>query len=367
MGPRKSLTNEDVNLTESKSTPTSVEIAPIHGVQQVELSTYNLFRMASWLLLFFTQYDKNKEGAWLGAAFSPVLLVSLSALIAIIKLCQYANFQSAPLSEELKRNPKELEDVSLEEEKPFSFTYRISTNTSEENEESIALEIPDTVNLTVGENTLHDHALQLKTILESYGSHIDLPSSFSRTRKMLPFLAADMVCKGRVLEFFMFPGYLAGNSLGALLDISSPYNTALACTFSAISWAMALRESYILNDHKLKLNLEGFSFKDPSWCSCLPTCIGMQMRRQILFYPENENFYSTAVAVAEGEKTLKNLLADESKQTVDTSALLREFSFLIQQTSVVTSTATKTFNIHITEEESKQPVTPTPIHAKKKK
>jgi hypothetical protein len=287
-------------------------VASISNKRQFELGLINVTRLGTWLLILLN-LNKREENSWL-QSFAAIIL--LGALIALYKCRGTARFQSESIAQEMKRNPGVHTNITTYDEKPFTFTT--SFNSGYQLKE---------VTIEVGNNQIFHHVEKLNSILKMTDKSLDLPSRFSTLRKILPHCNVDPVSKGRFLEFFCFPGLLAGDALAYLFNLSSPYSTILSVACSGITWAMSMRESYILNDHELRLHLEGFSFKDSAYCSCPPTCIGMQMKRKILFYPGNSELNYVLESICEGEGTLRTL-SEQGLLDSATQEKLDHFEFI---------------------------------------
>lgn len=308
----------DIENPPAQTQTASIPVAPMSRQHQLEVNAINIFRIATWSLIFLN-YDKDKKSSYL-EIFS--LLIAWSAFVLIIKFFDYSKHRSEPLKKELKKN---LEGYvyELNKKNPFAFTQSVSIDPQDFDKSS------SKVDVIVGQETLYHHAIELKTALNKAGIPFSLPSKFSLFRQVLPHWEIDFVSKGRVLEYFMFPGYLAGKSLGAAFCLSSPYGNVLAYAYSGITFVMTVRESFILNENSFKKHLEGFSFKDSSFFGWPPTCLGMQLKRKILFYPINSDFKATTKAIERGEKLARIFLSDpyanESKKEV-----LRQIRFLVK-------------------------------------
>lgn len=328
-----------IELNQSEAEETSVRVAPIRYQQQFELAIINIFRIVSWLLIFY-RFDTNKR--------DPVaLLLVFSNFIALFKLFGRANFYAKPIRRELEENPNKQVYIT-NENKPFSFAYSLYCEFIEPNiyfdrKEFMVKEIESkenddslkyyssykTVIMEVGQEKIFRHAINLKATLKDYSHDLVLSSKFGTMRKMLPHCSSyEMTTKVRLLDYLLFPNFAAGKSFLALINFSSPYNTLLICAYAFSALIMAVRESYILNDHEFRLNLEGYDFNTLPYCNLWNNCISTQIMRKIHFNPLNNELVTVLNQIKYGEDILRELR--QKKFDDDPEKQGKNFDYLVK-------------------------------------
>jgi hypothetical protein len=193
----------------------------------------------------------------------------------------------------------------------------------------------------IGEKQLYTHItymIDTFNYLDKY--NIDglpkTPQQFKLLYNLLPFQRPnfDIPTKTRLLNWTVGGlGYNAGKYLADFFDLSTTAKFVLSVGCAALTVVSIAVESYHLNQIKLELNLEGFSYKyEQNYPkNRIPkTCVGTQITRKILLYPSNRNFKSLLNYIAEGEIKIRKLLAD-NKLPNDAQKKLSHFKFFLKE------------------------------------
>ncbi len=192
----------------------------------------------------------------------------------------------------------------------------------------------------IGEKQLYTHITYLISTFDYLKKYKmdDLPTTpkqFKLLYNFLPFQRPnyDMPSKTRLFNCIAGPfGYNAGKYLADFFNLSTTASFVLPIGLAALTVAATAIESYHLNQIKLELNLEGFSYK---YEQNYPkqgrpkTCVGTQITRQILLYPSNKNFKELLNYVAESEIRIHELLAD-NKLPREAKMKLSHFKFFLE-------------------------------------
>lgn len=319
LAPQQDSYKREIKLEESKPEK-QIKIVHTSTLSKIEQILILLLRFISYYSIFVSKEDEKSEFSLSRMGY----LVTATVIFSFINFFQDHTRRSKPVVDELINN-KGVKDQKIQAiiSSPFTVTKSVKN---------------ETMQWTIGEKKLHNHITHMIDTIDDLKKTgmTDLPPrpyQFRFFRKILPHFTAnyDMPSKARLLDFFVYPGIWAGRYLSTLLAIQNETAATIFTTFyAALHWLASVRESYLLKNFELQLNLEGFSYKYQNYFSFPPTCIGTQVTRQIAFNTENTNMRSLLQYIREGENKLRKIMLDDSTDTAIRDKL-NNFEFICKR------------------------------------
>jgi hypothetical protein len=282
-------------------------VVTVSTPQQTLMYFTTLWNLVLWSMLY-------REGYETGSVIKAIIM---GLLIEFFDKHRLFNFRSAPLIDEIKQSHRPY-TAQGNKEKPFecAITYQLENKISENINDS---ELPLSkvkLSWTIGEGHIEKHLKSIFRLFDSLNeykiSSPIKPSKYNFIKKCVPYtpLIYDMPTKARYFELFIFPGYLAGKSLGALLNLNPAVRFIFIASYTAVSWGLNVLDSYYLKDIMNQYKLEGFAYYYKAFWSCPPTCLGKQLTKQLEFRPSNSHLKNNINLLFQGEKILIGLKQD---------------------------------------------------------
>lgn len=225
---------------------------------------------------------------------------------------------------------------------PFKYYSDFRRRVSPEEPQVITGKLTDSsqsITWKVGEMKLYRHVHNMMNIMDEFQKRslkfIIAPKQFQWPYRILPYrtIICDTASKSRYFEILtpccaLYASKFLSSIFPFLLSLGDTFDYGYALA----NFAAALRESYLLRDIELKLNLEGFSYYYRAYNDFPPTCIGRQMTRAIICRPNNSNLKEIISYIDKGEalikKVKKNIIFKDNSRIEKN---LKEFEYLISR------------------------------------
>jgi hypothetical protein len=289
-------------------TAAPVNLISARTLVKLEIALILILRLITWNCALQSR-EQNLSQTKNTCRLLILLFMNLGNVISVINYLQDFTYKPKPLADDLSENPfeviKKIEPNNLEKDALHKQIMKDD------------LICRDSLQYTIGEKRIYLHVKYIiKTFeeLRQYGfTGVPIPPEQFRYNP-IPHITQnlDVPSKARIFEYLFFPGILAGNYISSLLGLTSTPFTVFVLAYTALTWLASVRESQLLRDIQLQINLEGFSYKYPSYFSFPPTCIGQQLTRKIVFYDDNKNMNEMLKYIQKSEALIKRLLISKA-------------------------------------------------------
>jgi hypothetical protein len=195
----------------------------------------------------------------------------------------------------------------------------------------------------LGEEKNYHHLNKMHTLFNRLKiqnkPYLKAPDYYSVLNKILPYRTrnCDMPSKSRIFQLFFAPGYVAGRSISKFFNFSPTSQFVFKIAYTAASWTISLRESYLLREINNRYNLAGFSYQYSKYLAFPPTCLGQQMTWKIIPNLDNALLHETILYFYQGENLIKEIKSNPSAMLAldsTTRDMIDKFEFLVEEPSM---------------------------------